>query len=551
MTNRVIRLTPATRVFVVASCSTAIVFSNGCGSGDRAAESGKPKYEVAGDDRGMAGGAGVLPRTPEPGSLDPSRPSTSPSARGPSGGSPGAYAAGAMPAGDTPRQPPSTPPGGLNPYQVQGETPEELVAFIQSIMQSAQRPKGATRAEQISNLQNILATVIAAADKILGQQADGDAQRMAAEAKVAGLTQMAELGVGDAQQRLIAFCDELEKSDNMDLAQLGKRIGFASAMDVFAQGEDEDAAALVERFKGLFANETKDQRTFLFGNSVVSVFEQRGFKAEAVDVLTTVGAAFAESSEPQLAAAVIQLKERAQLIEVGLRDKLSAYMLGQEGALKPLLDGLDTLLQGAERGKMTMSVAREVATYLEPQDPDHAGEVYKKLAEAYKNDPELAKEVEAATEKFTKRSTIVGQPFVVEGANLDGSPFDWSRYAGKVVLVDFWATWCQPCLVEIPHIKENYDRYRDQGFEVVSVNLDDQRSRLDQFLAVQPLPWPIVVSADANAVGFNTPLAAKCGIEAIPFLVLVDRGGTAIALNLRGDQLSSKLAELFPEKPAP
>jgi thiol-disulfide isomerase/thioredoxin len=435
---------------------------------------------------------------------------------------------------------------------VKGETPEELMAFIESLKQSMLRVPGATQAEKMSNAQNLLASMIAAAEKVLGHsEADAETIRSAAETKIGALSQMAQFGVTDAEQHLAVFCDELTKHDNPDAAQVGKRMTFVFAVDDFASGENDNAAALLDKFNGFFGSEPKNQQTFMLGNSVANVFEQRGFKAEAVAVFKAIATTFAETDDPQLQNAVAQLAEQAQLVEIGLRQKLNAYMTGQEGALEPLLAGLDTLLQGDKPGDVTISVGREVATYLEARHPEQVRELYAKLGEAFKDDPKRSEDVKKAAEMYEKRSAIVGKPFTVEGVKLDGSPFDWSQYAGKVVLVDFWATWCQPCLIEIPRIKQNLDRYRDKGFEVVSVNLDDQRSRLTSFLQIQPLPWPIVVSPDEGAVGFNSPMAVKCGVEAIPFIVLVDRSGTAIALNVRGEALDQKLAELFQEKPAP
>ena len=67
-------------------------------------------------------------------------------------------------------------------------------------------------------------------------------------------------------------------------------------------------------------------------------------------------------------------------------------------------------------------------------------------------------------------------------------------FKGKVVLVDFWATWCEPCLREIPNIKENYEQFRDKGFEVVGINMNTVLSDYDDFFSAQELPWPSVMS---------------------------------------------------------
>jgi thiol-disulfide isomerase/thioredoxin len=176
--------------------------------------------------------------------------------------------------------------------------------------------------------------------------------------------------------------------------------------------------------------------------------------------------------------------------------------------------------------------ATEAFTLLETTYKDHANQ-------------ELAKQASARAENGRRRSGLVGQPFTVAGVQADGSPFDWGKYQGKVVLIDFWATWCGPCLQEIPNIDANYKKYKSKGFEVVGVNLDDDSQTVVRFLEVQPLPWATVISTDPNARGFEHPLAIQCGIDAIPFIVLVDRNGKVNALHVRGEKLEQKLAELL------
>ncbi|HTN74723.1 MAG TPA: TlpA disulfide reductase family protein, partial [Pirellulaceae bacterium] len=148
-----------------------------------------------------------------------------------------------------------------------------------------------------------------------------------------------------------------------------------------------------------------------------------------------------------------------------------------------------------------------------------------------------------------KRLQLIGKPLPLSGLLLDGQPLDVAALQGKIVLIDFWATWCDPCLAEIPNIKACYEKYHDKGFEVIGYNLDKDRADVDRFFANQKLPWPTVVSDAKGKDGFTSPLAEFCGVKSIPFLVLLDGEGKVIALHTRGERLEKKLAELF-EAPA-
>ena len=146
----------------------------------------------------------------------------------------------------------------------------------------------------------------------------------------------------------------------------------------------------------------------------------------------------------------------------------------------------------------------------------------------------------------------IGQPFELHGITVDGKPFDWESYRGKVVLVDFWATWCGPCIAESKNILQAYEQFHAKGFDVVGVSIDDDKDALEAYLAEAKYPWTTLRDQALNEdvdlkEGEDHTMSAYYGIYAVPTMILIDRDGKAIALDCRGSELFMVLEAMLGE----
>ncbi len=141
----------------------------------------------------------------------------------------------------------------------------------------------------------------------------------------------------------------------------------------------------------------------------------------------------------------------------------------------------------------------------------------------------MARHVLAGTKPFQ-----IGKPLDIRFTALDGREVDLAALRGRVVLVDFWATDCGPCVAETPNIKAAYERLHAKGFEIVGISLDDKESSLSRFIRGKGLPWP----QHFDGKGWENRFALQYGIFRIPTMWLVDRRG-----NLRLTEVRHNLEE--------
>ncbi|MEY3586440.1 MAG: hypothetical protein RLZZ243_1504 [Bacteroidota bacterium] len=126
--------------------------------------------------------------------------------------------------------------------------------------------------------------------------------------------------------------------------------------------------------------------------------------------------------------------------------------------------------------------------------------------------------------------------------NPSGKILKLSDLKGKVVLVDFWASWCGPCRAENPNVVKMYEKFKDKGFTIFSVSLDEDATKWKEAIEKDQLSWTNHVS---DLKGWKSSVVANFGIEGIPYTVLLNKDGKIIGKNLRGEKLEETLNELL------
>jgi thiol-disulfide isomerase/thioredoxin len=209
-----------------------------------------------------------------------------------------------------------------------------------------------------------------------------------------------------------------------------------------------------------------------------------------------------------------------------------------------LIEDIKSVLLSSPRpAKDAVSAARKVSASLESAgDKEQAARINRQFGGilADSTDAETA-EIGAKMIGAARRLELIGKPFELAGTLVDGAKLDWATYRGRVVLVDFWATWCRPCRAEMPNIRRCYEDYHARGFDVVGISLDEDRQLLEKFLADEKFPWPTMHDGGPS----ENPTANAYGIWGVNTAILVDRQGAVVSLAARGQELRRQLEMLL------
>ncbi len=189
----------------------------------------------------------------------------------------------------------------------------------------------------------------------------------------------------------------------------------------------------------------------------------------------------------------------------------------------------------------TAVLQMELAAFLEPRDPNAAESMLRTLETS--QDIHVAAMAQQQLESLESTRQLAKAPLDLKFKAVDGADVDIARLRGKVVLVDFWATWCGPCRMEMPNVVAAYNELHKDGFEIVGISLDQSKEKLLGYTQQAGMTWPQYF----DGKGWANDISRRYGINAIPAAWLVDKKGVVRTTQARGADLAVQVRALLAE----
>lgn len=212
------------------------------------------------------------------------------------------------------------------------------------------------------------------------------------------------------------------------------------------------------------------------------------------------------------------------------------YKMVRESIDKDIMNFLDST-------RNSCAVTYFIDEYIGKHKPfDVLEQCYNNLTDRVKNS-ERGKALKIRVEAMA-RANVGGIAPNIELPTPEGGTLALYSLRGHVVLLDFWASWCGPCLREVPNLKKIYDKYHSKGLEILGVSLDDKLDDWKNAIARKGLNWKHISSLK----GWKCPVTKLYNVTGIPRMYIIDETGKIIAQDLRGEKLMEKMDELFKDR---
>ncbi len=266
---------------------------------------------------------------------------------------------------------------------------------------------------------------------------------------------------------------------------------------------------------------------------LISAAAQTGGYNEGVDRLNKLVEELKDqrANADTLAYVIFRTMSAEYAIEVTTPDADFAKI--QDAWLKKLEAFVSTYPKSPDAAEavLQLAIAKEFAG-----DEKEAIVWYGRISSEFASSPIAAKAIGAK-----RRLESVGKSIQIEGATLDGRSASLSQLQGKVVLVHYWATWCEPCKKDMDLLKSLQAKYARNGFALLGVNLDSVKEDAEQFLKTNRLPWPQLHEPG----GLDSRLANELGILSLPTMILLDERGKVVNRSIHSRELDDELAKLI------
>ena len=436
----------------------------------------------------------------------------------------------------------------------------QALAVIAKLDQQAQSPPGNSQQEQLQNFLKIQQSRQVACERALTLNPDRETRINLIQSLYQIYQIYGEVGVPEAKVKLIAFSKSLSSDADPEIARFGRYSLFESRISQLSSQPLPEGKPILDEIKTLLAGDKGGvtAETLELAQTAVGGLMKNGLQTEGVEALEMLAAAAA--TDPKLAEQAVAFKDAAKIVGANLSNLLEDILSSQPLADQKMVSALEKLLTEVQPTPSVFATVQRITQVMEfTGHIEPAKACYGMLETKFKEvkEPEFAAAVAKTIASARTRLALVGQSLEVEGVTIDGKPFDWSPYQGKVVLLYFWITNSRECMQELPNVLANYDLFHGRGFEVVGINLDTNVKDVKEFFTLQgELPWTTVISPKvldpklAPKSLEELEMAAKCGVDVLPFVLLIGKDGKVDSLHVRGSKLKARLIALLGAPPA-